>query len=151
MTEKTLRTSDPRPPRLGDPEAEKFFQDLAGEDLSPVTVAGYRRDIEQFAAWYASQNKRALAVGDLTTLDLQSYRAQMVNVEGKKPATVNRRLEALKRLCRWAYEKGIHSEEIARQIKPVRVMKRMAPRGLERTELNALLRAAATSPREEAR
>lgn len=145
--EKTRRTRPGPSPIAGDPTLENFQVYLTQEDLSPSTVKGYRADLSHFGRWYEKQNGRPLLVKSLDLMDLTNYRGQMVNVEGKKPATVNRRLETLKRLSRWAQEEGIFPEDIFRQVKAVRVMKRSAPEGLERSELNALLRAAAQSPR----
>lgn len=64
---------------------------------------------------------------------------------GRRPATVNRRLEALRRLCRWARATGALTADVARDVRPVRTLRDRQPAGLTDPELHALLRAAGAS------
>lgn len=58
---------------------------------------------------------------------------------------MNRRLEALRRLCRWARAEGRLWDDIAGAVKPVRVERNRQPIGLTGAEIHGLLRAAGTS------
>ncbi|MGH7078289.1 MAG: tyrosine-type recombinase/integrase, partial [Acetobacteraceae bacterium] len=64
---------------------------------------------------------------------------------GRRPATVNRRLDALRRLCRWARGTGTLSADAASNVRPMRTIRNRQPAGLTDIESHALLRAAGAS------
>jgi integrase/recombinase XerC len=64
-----------------------------------------------------------------------------------KPATVNRRLHALRRFCRWAVRAGWLPEDPSEEVQTIRTGRRGQPRGLQEAEVHALLRAAGQSGR----
>jgi site-specific recombinase XerD len=79
-----------------------FVGRLRRDDLAPATVRGYRYDLEQFLRWFSRVKDSSSRLEKLSILDLINYRQHLVNVAALKPATVNRRLKALRRFCRWA-------------------------------------------------
>jgi site-specific recombinase XerD len=64
-------------------------------------VRGYARDVGDFLRWYG-----AAALERLSVVDLVHYREHLIRERNAKPATVNRKLEALRRFTRWAYAGG---------------------------------------------
>jgi len=60
-------------------------------------------------------------------------------------ASINRRLEAVRRLLRWAEANGAVARNVALHVKSVRVVREHAPRGLTAAEVHGLLRAAGES------
>lgn len=62
-----------------------------------------------------------------------------------KPASVNRKLEALRRFCRWAYAARKLRTDVAASLKLKRVPRGTRPKGLTAGEIQALLRAAGQS------
>ena len=78
-----------------------FLASLARDDLATATLRGYRYDLRHFLAWHRTVQDMDFAVEDITEYELIAYRQHMV-AGGRRPATVNRRLGALRRLCRWA-------------------------------------------------
>jgi site-specific recombinase XerD len=78
-----------------------FVASLARDDLAPATLCGYRYDLRHFPAWHHNVQDGAFAIERLTEYELIAYRRRMI-AAGRQPATVNRRLDALRRLCRWA-------------------------------------------------
>lgn len=64
-----------------------------------------------------------------------------------KPASVNRKLEALRRFCRWAHTTGKLRSNVAAELKLTRAPRGMRPKGLLAPEVQALLRAAGQSRR----
>jgi len=68
----------------------EFVRALAREDLSPLTVCGYARDVELFLDWYAPNN-----LDKLSAVDLIHYRQHLADQARLPPANLNRRLEAL--------------------------------------------------------
>jgi site-specific recombinase XerD len=77
-----------------------FLSNLQREDLSPATVRGYRYDLAHFHNWFTALTGSKNQLNKLTAFDLISYRQHLINVLALRPATVNRRLEALRRFCR---------------------------------------------------
>jgi len=122
-----------------------FLDSLRRDDLSPITVRGYRYDLDQFLGWLTEAKGGPLRFEKLTVIDLINYRQYLVNVQALKPATVNRRLEALRRLCRWAYQTKRLKKNIAQELKPMRTVRNIRPAGLTEPEVHALLRVAGES------
>ena len=127
-----------------DPEwLARFLDSLRREDLAAATVQGYRYDLRHFLAWHQMEGD-ALAALRLTELDLIAYRQAMI-AAGKRPTTVNRRLDALRRLCRWAQAAGTMATDITRDLRRIRLPHNRQPLGLLDGEVHALLRAAGAS------
>jgi site-specific recombinase XerD len=121
-----------------------FLASLAKDDLAPATLRGYRYDLQHFLAWRRSIQDAPFTVEALAEYDLIAYRQHMV-AAGRRPATVNRRLDALRRLCRWARASGSLATDAARDVRPMRMVRNQQPVGLTDVEVHALLRAAGAS------
>ena len=128
-----------------------YLEAMRQRDFSPSSLRVYGNDLSLFVRWYERQVNGGLDLRKLTSVDLQSYRGHLQTVEGKKPATVNRRVQVLRSFSRWAYEQGLLAEDIGRKVRSIPMPKRFAPRGLERNEANAFLRAAESSGRGQGR
>jgi len=83
---------------------ETFAEFLA--TLAPATARAYAEDLRDFARWFEESNGRAPEPALVTGVDLREYQQHMLAVRGLKPATVNRRLSALKAWLRWCQEQG---------------------------------------------
>lgn len=140
-----MRVRSAAPPLAGDPRLEDFFASLTREDLAPTTVRAYRADLRDFTRWFAATNGDTAAMESITQADLSAYRQHMREDRRLRPSTVNRRIEALRRLCRWAHRKKILREDPSGSMKPVRQVRRRCPRHLKREEVHAVLRAAGMS------
>jgi integrase/recombinase XerC len=92
-----------------------------------------------FLRWYESP-----ALEKLTTVDVINYRRHLAG-GGLKPASINRKLEALRRLCRWAQREGKLDANPAGEVQLARTVRDLRPAGLTEAEVNALLRAAGQS------
>ncbi len=121
-----------------------FLASLAHDDLAPATLRGYRYDLRHFLAWHRTVQDAVFAIGDLADFELIAYRQHMV-AAGRRPATVNRRLDALRRLCRWARGTGALATDVARDVRPMRTARSHQPVALTDGEVHALLRAAGAS------
>jgi len=84
--------------------------------LAPATLRGYRYDLRHFLVWHSIVQDRPFAIESLAEYELIAYRQHMVAAE-RRPATVNRRLDALRRL-----ELGC---KLKRQSSPDFVIKRL--------------------------
>lgn len=123
----------------------EFVTGLSKTDLSPKTVDGYRQDLELFQRWLEGVHGEAVSLEKLSAIDIISYREHLVKAERRKPATINRRLQAIRRLCQWAKRKGILDADPSQEVKTIRVSARRQPLGLKQTEIHALLRVAGES------
>lgn len=143
----TLREIPPSRPKSSEhPWVAAFLKALAREDVASVTVRGYRSDLGLFAAWYDGH-----AIEELTAIDLAHFRQHLSRDRDLKPASVNRKLEALRRFCRWAHTAGKLRTNVAAELKLARAPRGTRPKGLIATEVLALLRAAGQSRRALAR
>ena len=121
-----------------------FLASLAHDDLAPATLRGYRYDLRHFLAWHRTVQDSPFAIEKLAEYELIAYRQHMV-AAGRRPATVNRRLDALRRLCRWARGTGVVDADVAGNVRPMRTERNQQPVGLTDIEIHALLRAAGAS------
>ena len=107
-------------------------------------VHRYNRDLRHFLAWHQTVQDSVFAIEGLAEYELIAYRQHMVTA-GRRPATVNRRLDALRRLCRWAQGTGVLAADAARDVRPMRMVRNQQPAGLTDIEVHALLRSAGAS------
>jgi site-specific recombinase XerD len=120
-----------------------FLASLARDDLAPATLRGYHYDLRHFLAWHRTVHDGAFALEGLADHELIAHRQHMI-AAGRRPATVNRRLDALRRLGRWARRTGALAVP-ALDVRPMRTVRNRQPVGLTDAEVHALLRAAGAS------
>ena len=118
---------------------ERFLKDLERQETSPRTRASYRLDLLHFFRWFAQTVGDAPAPEAVTPTDVREYRGYLVNVERRQPATVNRRLAALRRFFHWAKAMGLAKELPTENVKGVTSAPR-APRWLEKRDVDRLIR-----------
>jgi integrase/recombinase XerD len=130
-----VSTTAPTP----DPDLEGFLALLAAR-RAPRTVEAYRRDLTQFAEFAGGPPAAA------TTGDLERYVAQL-RADGLAPATVARRIAALRAFYRHLLLLGVRADNPAAELTPPRRPRKL-PRTLSPGETERLIDAAAgTSPR----
>jgi len=81
-----------------------------------------------------------VALGAVT--HLVNYRLCLLRTERLQAATINRKLQAIKKLFGWALDQGLLKKNVAREVRFVRIAERPCPNGLTETEVQSLLRAA---------
>jgi site-specific recombinase XerD len=124
---------------------QTFLDRLADDDLSAATRRGYRYDLLHFIAWYTTLYDTAPELTRLTEHDLITWRQHMMTRGALKAASINRRLEAVRRLLRWAEANGAVTRNVARHVKSVRMVRERRPLGLTAAQVHGLLRAAGES------
>src|SRR6266536_4910820 len=127
------------PPEDVDQLVERFLQDLERQEASPKTRASYRLDLLQFAAWFARTVGEDFSPEAVTQTDVREYRGYLLNVEKRQPATVNRRLAALRRFFQWAKAIGLAKELPTENVKGVASSPR-APHWLDKRDVDRLIR-----------
>jgi site-specific recombinase XerD len=121
---------------------EQYQGYLAQVGKSPHTVRAYRQDLTAFGQWFEQTNGDGFDPRAVDSRDIQEYKSHLT-VRGRAPATINRRLIALRGFFRWAKQEGLAEESPFEAIEKVLVkqQKDTAPRWLERKEQLVLLRA----------
>ncbi len=126
------------------PLIEAFLQDLARAGKSPRTVEGYRKDLVDFIAWLEGRYGEAFDPKAVLPEDLRDYRQHLLAVRRAAPATVNRRISALRAFFAFLAARGEIPSNPAARLSGVRTA-RPAPKALSETELRRLLREARRS------
>src|SRR5215208_1590538 len=116
-----------------------FLQDLERQETSPQTRRAYQLDLLHFAAWLARTVGETFSPEAVTPTDVREYRGYLLNVEKRQPATVNRRLAALRRFFQWAKATGLVKELPTDNVKGVASSPR-APHWLEKRDVDRLIR-----------
>jgi integrase/recombinase XerC len=120
-----------------------FKRSLGEQDLSPVTARGYLHDLGKFRGWLeAEPGTKPRDIRRLTAVDLVNYRQCLLRTERLQAATVNRKLQAIKKLFGWALDQGLVKGNVALEVRFVKIAERPCPNGLTETEVQSLLRAA---------
>ena len=117
----------------------RFMVDLERQETSPKTRDAYRLDLLHFASWFARTVGEAFSPEAVTPTDIREYRGHLMNVEKRQPATVNRRLAALRRFFQWAKATGLAKELPTDDIKGVASSPR-APHWLDKRDVDRLIR-----------
>jgi len=117
----------------------RFLTDLERQETSPRTRVAYRLDVLHFADWFAQTLGETFSPEAVTPTDVREYRGYLLNVERRQPATVNRRLAALKRFFGWAKATGLTKELPTENVKGVASALR-APHWLEKRDVDRLIR-----------
>jgi len=117
---------------------QDFLQYLHEQDRSQATIRAYASDLRAFRIWFETANNEPLMVERVTAVDMREYRRHLA-VQGKTPATINRRLAAIRAWLQWAQRRGlIQWVPEARGVRK----QTLAPRWLSKREEAALLRTA---------
>src|SRR5215208_6395096 len=117
----------------------RFMADLERQETSPKTRDAYRLDLLHFAGWFARTVGEAFSPEAVTPTDVREYRGHLMNVEHRQPATVNRRLAALRRFFQWAKATGLVKELPTDNVKGIASSPR-APHWLEKRDVDRLIR-----------
>lgn len=139
-----------RAPKRGEGWRLHFREAMVSSGLAPLTIRTYESGIDLFATWFRNQNGEDLSLEALRAVDLQKYRHHLVEEAGLAAATVNHRLQALRRLCRWGRGEDVLEDDPAEGLHLLRARRRRRPVGLLEQEAHALLRAAGSSRRSQA-
>lgn len=87
----------------------RYRDHLTRAGKSPHTIRAYVQDATAFARWFKGTTGGAFKPQAVDPRDIQDYRGYLVRRE-LAPATVNRRLKALKSLFRWARRENLVTE-----------------------------------------
>ena len=100
-------------------------------------LRGHIGDVDMLLRWY-TPNK----LENLSGVDLIHFRKHLAGEKKLRSATLNRRLEALRRFCRCAHEQKKLKTNVAADMKLGRTVRGVRPNGVDEPEVQALLGAA---------
>jgi integrase/recombinase XerC len=124
---------------------QEFKDYLGKQDLSKSTIRNYSSDIENFIHWYDDQHGEEVKVNQITAYHLDFFREQMLKAKRLKVASVNRKIQTLKRFFGFLIRKKIIKTNVAAAIKFIRKTKATRPQALTKAETHALLSVAGQS------
>ena len=125
---------------------EKFARWLREEGRSDTTIQTYLGAIKNFQSYWEDSMGSDVPFENATTIDLQEYRQYLLNVaKGRnggrmKPATANKKLEALRTFFSFLMAEEIIRKNPMDRVQLKRIQSRQTPKWLNRNERNALLR-----------
>ena len=140
-----MRVIRRKPTILGEALVRDFARSLRAADLAEATQRGYGTDLRRFRAWMEEARGGPTALRRIGVVDLVNYRQHLLRTEKLRAASVNRKVQALKKFFGWAQQKKLLGANPAGPLQFVRRQKRTQPKGLTEEEIQRLLRAAGQS------
>jgi len=123
----------------------RFKRKLTQEDLSKATIEGYLGDVRFFLKWLAEFNEKKIDLKKISIADLRAFRQELVHLKRQKTASVNRRIQSLKRFFAWAIHVKLIKQNPTTDLRFMRKKPSTQPNSLTKTEVHALLRVAGQS------
>lgn len=126
---------------------ERYLTDLAqrttrrGQRVAPATIRAVRADLRGFLAWWEQTRRMPFDVSLVLPRDLHDWQAQCQEVDGKKPATINRGNASLRAFFAWACTHGLISYNPAVDLHDLPT-EDLAPRSLAPQAVDWLFRVA---------
>ncbi len=123
----------------------RFEEHLVQIQLSPTTVVNYMADLRALLRWGEERGGSNFSLVDLTAEDIRAYRAYVFEDKGCAAATVNRKLQTLRKFCAFTTRVGLATDNPAEDIALVQDGDSEAtPAPLTEEQVAALVRASAS-------
>ena len=106
---------------------------------APLTQKVYLRDVERALRWLDSPSIEEISLGQL-----QQYQSHLISDRHDAPATVNRKMSALRSLLRFSHEQGWIDRNPALALKSPKVHNNLHERTLTVEQVEAICNAATT-------
>jgi integrase/recombinase XerC len=110
---------------------------LVESGLSELTVKNYLADLKHLASWLSDKGSGSVLI--TSGQDIEAYRMDLVTNKAHPAATVNRRLQAIRKFFRYAVDRGLVDADPTLGIKLLPQSRSEGPRGLDRSEVERLL------------
>jgi site-specific recombinase XerD len=120
---------------------EQFQGYLLGSALAPATVVNYLADLRAFLRWGEKTRDAACSPFSLTTPDIQEYCLYLQEDKGHTPATINRRIQALRKFYEQAVTQGWTLTNPAEKVSLLREVASERSRSLTAEDVTRLLAA----------
>lgn len=124
---------------------EQYLASLATAGKSRATERAMRSDLTQFCTWWTRRHQRPFNLTHVLERDVRTWKMARQQEDGAAPATINRGLSTLRRVCSWAIEQKRLSENPTKGIEDIPSTS-LSPRSLPDQAVDALLRAVRSEP-----
>jgi site-specific recombinase XerD len=118
----------------------RFEEHIVGLGLAPATIANYVADLQNYAGWYTGSAAEGVSLLGANDRHIRRY-CHSLRRQGRSAATVNRRLQAVRKFYDFAVQMNLCSHNPARDVDRVNERASSSPRTLDLDEVNRLLRA----------
>ena len=120
-------------------ELNEFTLYLTNKDCSPLTINAYCQDMQLFSIWFEQTNGQKLFPNNVTSMDVREYKQFLLLHKKQRPATINRKLAAIRTYINWALDSKIISYNPITGIKSIEEQK-LSPKWLSKKEQSSVLR-----------
>lgn len=126
---------------------EDFKKYMIKNKLSENTYKSYLLDVKLYINYYKDSYGEDFK--KLNSIDIQTYKSYLKNIENQKPVTINRKLNALKKFNEYLVDKGIQNDIVIDKRDYIKIapnfVKKDAP---DEKEINKLIHKAVDSKRD---
>lgn len=133
--------------KWGENMLEDFKKYMIKNKLSENTYKSYLLDVKLYINYYKDSYGEDFE--KLNSIDIQTYKSYLKNIENQKPVTINRKLNALKKFNEYLVDKGIQNDIVIDKRDYIKIapnfVKKDAP---DEKEINKLIHKAADSKRD---
>ena len=123
---------------------EDFKKYMIKNKLSENTYKSYLLDVKLYINYYKDSYGEDFE--KLNSIDIQTYKSYLKNIENQKPVTINRKLNALKKFNEYLVDKGIQNDIVIDKRDYIKIapnfVKKDAP---DEKEINKLIHKAVDS------
>jgi integrase/recombinase XerC len=124
---------------------DEFVEFLKNQDLSMITIRGYSYDLSNFNTWLERIYDKPIMLDEITSHDIASYRQYLVETKKLKATSINRKIQAIRRLFSWCTNEFKLKNDNSKRIKSLKSATRYCPGGLSPKEVHAFLSVSGTS------
>lgn len=117
----------------------QFEEHLVLTQLSPLTVVNYLADLRALVRWGVDRVDSSFSLATLTPDTIRVYRSYLLEEKRCATATVNRRLQALRKFCAFAVQVGLMASNPAEGIQLLRGKGNIPATPLTGKQIKALL------------
>lgn len=133
--------------KWGENMLEDFKKYMIKNKLSENTYKSYLLDVKLYINYYKDSYGEDFK--KLNSIDIQTYKSYLKNIENQKPVTINRKLNALKKFNEYLVDKGIQNDIVIDKRDYIKIapnfVKKDAP---DEKEINKLIHKAVDSKRD---
>lgn len=130
---------------MSDHILEQYLARLTATGRSRATQRAVRSDLMQFCTWWTRTHQRSFDLTQVMERDVRAWKVERQQADGAAPATINRGLSTLRRVCAWAVEQKLVTENPTRGLTDIPATP-ISPRSLPDQAVDALLRAVRSEP-----
>lgn len=120
---------------------EGFKNYLFEKNRSINTIRSYSQDLRFFESWLSSIHSNPIMVQEITKTDIKDFEREIKAITSLSPATVNRRLVAVKKWADYLFVSKFSPVNLGDEIEIKKVQKQNTIRWLTRQEVGRLLHA----------